>query len=225
MFEDAAQFPHAAELERNWGIIRDEMVALRSTGFMAWPEKSLYADTGGWSTFGLYAFGQKQKENCALCPRTTALVEAIPGMVMAGFSRLAPGAHIKPHVGYDEYSRYVLRLHLALETNSGLRPARRGRNARLAGRQNARFLRRRRARSLESRHDDAHRAAARFQKPALPLSPAESRPEHRVRRFRRKRPLARAELAERMKWRFWKFTRFGRQPPPAGQSAKGADKR
>jgi beta-hydroxylase len=46
-------------------------------------------------------------------------------MSMAGFSRLDPGAHIKPRVGYDEYSRYVLRLHLGLETNQdcGLRVA------------------------------------------------------------------------------------------------------
>src|SRR5215217_7132517 len=116
MFQDPALYPFAAELERNWEIIRDEMIALRSRGFIAWPEKSLYGENG-WSTFGLYAFGQQQTANCALCPRTTALVESVPGMSMAGFSRLAPGAHIKPHVGYDEYSRYVLRLHLALETN------------------------------------------------------------------------------------------------------------
>ena len=91
MFEDQSQFAFAAELERQWTVIRDEMIALRETGFIAWPEKSLYGETG-WSTFGLYAFGQKQAENCALCPRTTALVESIPGMSMAGFSRLAPGA-------------------------------------------------------------------------------------------------------------------------------------
>ena len=116
MFTDPREFAFAADLESHWTVIRDEMVALRSSGFIAWPEKSLYGETG-WSTFGLYAFGQKQAANCALCPRTTALVESIPGMVMAGFSRLDPGAHIKPHVGYDEYSRYVLRLHLGLETN------------------------------------------------------------------------------------------------------------
>jgi ornithine lipid ester-linked acyl 2-hydroxylase len=114
VFEDPAQYPFALNLERNWQIIRDEMIALRSTGFMDWPEKSLYGETG-WSTFGLYAFGQKQAANCALCPRTSSLMETIPGLATAGFSRLAPGAHIKPHVGYDEYSRYVLRLHLPLK--------------------------------------------------------------------------------------------------------------
>lgn len=116
MFEDVDRYPFAAELENHWPVIRDEMIALRSRGFIDWPEKSLYSGEG-WTTFGLYAFGQKQVDNCALCPRTTALIERVPGLVMAGFSRLSPGAHIKPHVGYDEYSRYVLRLHLPLETN------------------------------------------------------------------------------------------------------------
>ena len=220
MFEDAAQFPHAAELERNWGVIRDEMVALRSTGFMAWPEKSLYADTGGWSTFGLYAFGQKQKENCALCPRTTALVESVPGMVMAGFSRLAPGAHIKPHVGYDEYSRYVLRLHLALETNPDCA-------LRVADETRAWEE----GKTLVFCDAVEHEAWNRGTTTRTVLLLDFKNPRYR---FRLLNPGLSTEFVdfvenvrwpdltwqERMKWRLWKFTRFGRQPPPAGQSAK-----
>ena len=80
MFEDPAQFEFADVLERNWSVIRDEMVNLRTSGFIDWPEKSLYGE--GWTTYGLYAFGQKQSENCARCPQTTALVERIPGLVM-----------------------------------------------------------------------------------------------------------------------------------------------
>jgi aspartyl/asparaginyl beta-hydroxylase (cupin superfamily) len=34
VFEDTVQFPFAANLERHWLIIRDEMVALRSTSFI-----------------------------------------------------------------------------------------------------------------------------------------------------------------------------------------------
>ena len=194
MFEDQARFPFAAELERNWTVIRDEMIALGEPGFIAWPEKSLYGDTG-WSTFGLYAFGQKQAENCALCPRTTALVESIPGMSMAGFSRLAPGAHIKPHVGYDEYSRYVLRLHLALETNPdcALRVADETRAW-----QDGRTLIFCDAAEHEAWNrgtHDAHRAARRLQEPALPVPNPESRAEPGVRHVRRDRALADDELA------------------------------
>ena len=69
------------------------MTALSDGQFMPWPEKSIYGETG-WRTFGLYAFGQKQRRGCALCPETARLVRRIPGMTMAGFSRLAPGAHI-----------------------------------------------------------------------------------------------------------------------------------
>jgi beta-hydroxylase len=116
-FYDAARFPFIGMLEENWGVIRDEMVALREGDFIAWPEKSIYGD--GWRTFGLYAFGQKQKRGCALCPRTAALVKRIPGMTMAGFSRLAPGAHITPHQGYEGYAGYVLRCHLGLEIPEG----------------------------------------------------------------------------------------------------------
>jgi aspartyl/asparaginyl beta-hydroxylase (cupin superfamily) len=35
--------------------------------------------------------------------------------MMAGFSRLAPGTHIKPHRGYEGYAGYVLRAHLGLD--------------------------------------------------------------------------------------------------------------
>ncbi len=221
MFEDPARFPFAAELERNWEVIRDEMVALRSTGFMAWPEKSLYAETGGWSTFGLYAFGQKQTTNCALCPRTTALVEAIPGMSMAGFSRLAPGAHIKPHVGYDEYSRYVLRLHLGLETNPqcAIRVADETRSWE-------------EGRTLIFCDAVEHEAWNRGDSTRTVLLLDFKNPRYRFRllnpglsvefvEFVEKVRWPEMTFRERMRWRLWKLTHLGRKPPPAGQSAGG----
>jgi aspartyl/asparaginyl beta-hydroxylase (cupin superfamily) len=218
MFEDSARFSFAAELERNWSVIRDEMVALRSTGFIAWPEKSLYGEDG-WSTFGLYAFGQKQSANCALCPRTTALVESIPGLTPAGFSRLAPGAHIKPHVGYDEYSRYVLRLHLALETNAhcALRVADETRSWE-------------EGRSLVFCDAVEHEAWNRGTTTRTVLLLDFKNPRYR---FRILNPSFSPEFVEfvetvrwpemrffdRMQWRLWKLAHFGRTPPPAGQSA------
>jgi len=218
VFEDPAHYPFAADLERNWQIIRDEMIALRSTGFIAWPEKSLYGETG-WSTFGLYAFGQKQAANCALCPRTTALVESIPGMAMAGFSRLEPGAHIKPHVGYDEYSRYVLRLHLGLETNPdcGLRVANETR-------------RWEEGKTLIFCDAVEHEAWNRGTSTRTVMLVDFKNPRHR---FRFLNPSLSVEFAdfvekvrwpemrfrERMRWRLWKLMHLGRKPPPAGESA------
>jgi len=221
MFEDTAQFPFTAELERNWMVIRDEMVALRETGFIAWPEKSLYGESG-WQTFGLYAFGAKQHDNCKLCPRTTALVESIPGMVMAGFSRLAPGAHIKPHVGYDEYSRYVLRLHLALETNPdcALRVADQTRSWETG-------------RTFVFCDAVEHEAWNRGTTTRTVLLLDFKNPRYR---FRVLNPSLSVEFVdfvenvrwpqmnwrERMKWRFWRLIHLGRKPPAAGQSAKAA---
>jgi len=218
MFEDPACFPFAAELERNWKVIRDEMVALRSTGFIAWPEKSLYGEIG-WSTFGLYAFGHKQAANCAHCPRTTALVEAIPGLAMAGFSRLSPGAHIKPHVGYDEYSRYVLRLHLGLETNTqcALRVANETRGWE-------------EGRTLIFCDAVEHEAWNRGTTTRTVLLLDFKNPLHRFKflnpglseefvEFVEKVRWPEMAFRERMTWRAWKLLHIGRKPPSAGQSA------
>ena len=217
MFEDPAKFPFAAELERNWGVIRDEMAALRSDGFFDWPEKSLYGDTG-WSTFGLYAFGQKERVNCDRCPRTAELVEKVPGLVTAGFSRLTPGAHIKPHVGYDEYSRYVLRLHLPLETNPHC-AIRVGEETRVW--QEGRVL----IFCDAIEHEAWNRGATTRTVLLLDFK----NPKYRVGLLN---PNFSAEFVdfvdtvrwpqmnwrERWAWRFWKLTHFGRKPPPAGKS-------
>jgi beta-hydroxylase len=114
MFYDTKMFPFTAILEQNWRVIRSELDALNEREFMEWPEHSLYGDHG-WETFGLYAFGHRQAEGCARCPRTEAVVQQIPGLMMAGFSKLAPGAHIVPHCGYEGYAGYVLRVHLGLD--------------------------------------------------------------------------------------------------------------
>jgi aspartyl/asparaginyl beta-hydroxylase (cupin superfamily) len=220
VFEDPEQFPFATDLERNWRIIRDEMIALQSTGFFAWPEKSLYGESG-WSTFGLYAFGQKESANCALCPRTAALVREIPGLVTAGFSRLAPGAHIKPHVGYDEYSRYVLRLHLALETNSSC-AIRVGNETRVWEQ----------GRSLIFCDAIEHEAWNRGTTIRTVLLLDFKNPRYR---FRILNPSFSPEFVqfvenvrwpqmgfrEKLAWRLWKLTHIGRTPPPAGQSSHG----
>jgi len=81
MFHDAARFGFVARLEENWRVIREEMTALSEGEFMPWPERSIYGDEG-WRTFGLYAFGQKQRRGCALCPTTAHLVRGIPGMTI-----------------------------------------------------------------------------------------------------------------------------------------------
>jgi beta-hydroxylase len=117
MYLDHKQFPFTTALEANWAIIRKELEALTLQNYKAWPDRNLYGkprqhqDGAGWDLFGLYFFGQKHQGNCRLCPETTRVVEAIPGLMTAAFSRLEPGTHIKPHVGY---TKEVLRCHLGL---------------------------------------------------------------------------------------------------------------
>jgi beta-hydroxylase len=109
MFQRTEAYPAVGRLEARWREIRGELESLAPQGFAQWPEQDIY--DGSWTVFGLYAFGQKIVENCTRCPVTTACIEAIPGMVTAGFSAMAPGTHIKPHRGY---SGSVLRAHLGL---------------------------------------------------------------------------------------------------------------
>ena len=65
-----------------------------------------------WKTYFFFGYGFKSEANCARCPRTTELLERIPGMKTAMFSVLSPGKHISAHRG--PY-KGVLRYHLGLK--------------------------------------------------------------------------------------------------------------
>lgn len=109
MFIEATEFPFLARLQKDWELILGELQGLYRGHFSDWPERDIYQ--GGWKVFGLYKFGKKLPEFCRLCPRTTDIIEEIPGLETAGFSSLAPMTHITPHAGY---TNRVLRCHLGL---------------------------------------------------------------------------------------------------------------
>jgi beta-hydroxylase len=109
-------FPFLTTLEDNWQVILEELdnilyneVESNKSYFAPWHETDIY--NGSWDVYGLYSFGDKLDSNCKFCPRTTEIVEQIPGLVTAGFSALGLNTHIKPHVGY---TNEVLRCHLGL---------------------------------------------------------------------------------------------------------------
>jgi beta-hydroxylase len=112
MYYDANQFDFVALLENNWKTIQYELSRLPPQDFIPYPERYLLDKRTGWDVFGLYFVGVKIDLNCELCPQTARLVKQIPGMITAGFSRLAPGAHIVPHSGRPSG---VLRCHLGLD--------------------------------------------------------------------------------------------------------------
>ena len=109
MFLSPRDFPFTTVLESRWNNIRREFEQLSPDQLIPWPETDLY--NAGWEVFGLWAMGRKLIENCQSCPLTAEIVEGVPGMTTAGFSLLAPGARIRPHVGY---TNSVLRCHLGI---------------------------------------------------------------------------------------------------------------
>ena len=114
MFLDPDQFDLTTTLEANWQQIRDEFVALSENSFDPWVQRQMHGE--GWSVFGLFAAGQRIARACEKCPRTAKIIEGIEGVSLAGFSRLAPGTHVKPHVGW---AASVYRLHLGLVVPTG----------------------------------------------------------------------------------------------------------
>lgn len=114
-------YPIIRILEESWEDILEELEnVIENSTFVQWPERELY--TGKWDVYGIYGVdGKIIPKNASECPKTTAAVEKIPGMKTAGFSMLAAGCTIKPHVGYTDA---VLRSHLGLiipEGNCALR--------------------------------------------------------------------------------------------------------
>lgn len=114
MFLDLQEYGFVDILRDAWTDIRDECLALPTDSFVPWVQREMYGE--GWSVYGLVAFGTRIEPALAACPRTAAAIEAIPGLTTAGFSRLAPDTHIKPHEGWVTT---VYRGHLGLLVPDG----------------------------------------------------------------------------------------------------------
>lgn len=115
-FFDPAAFPWIADLERSWREIREEAERV-----VACPETlpALHEVEPGqddianerWRSLVLFLYSREVPENCARCPRTTALLRRIPDVTTAMFSVLEPGMHVPAHHGPF---KGVLRYHLGL---------------------------------------------------------------------------------------------------------------
>lgn len=110
--------PFLSLLEENWKDVLEELENLLyneaesgKSYFAAWPETEIYE--GCWDVFSFYVEGEKIQSNCSFCPKTTALIDRVPGVRAALFSGLGTETYIKPHVGY---SPDTLRCHLGLIT-------------------------------------------------------------------------------------------------------------
>lgn len=114
---DAGLFPWAAEIEKEWALVRRELDAvMRYRDQMPSFQEILSVVSAiqtddNWKTFFLAGIGMDCSENAKRCPETMRLLGKIPGMSTAFFSILSPGKHIPAHRGAWNG---LLRLHLGL---------------------------------------------------------------------------------------------------------------
>ncbi len=130
-YYDRALFPWLAQLEAATDMIREELaVVLREdqakfapyiqmppgAPVNQWVELN---HSSTWSTFFMWRDGVRQHDNCARCPRTSALLEGLPMAHQPGygptamFSVLAPRITIPPHTGSSN-TRLIVHLPLVL---------------------------------------------------------------------------------------------------------------
>ncbi|HKA98654.1 MAG TPA: aspartyl/asparaginyl beta-hydroxylase domain-containing protein, partial [Streptosporangiaceae bacterium] len=116
-FLDRGDFPWADTLEKHWHDVRAELDAVLDRREDLPNFQDILRDVAPisrddrWKTYFFVAYGYRSDVNCANCPKTTALLDTIPGLVTAFFSILSPHKHIPPHRG--PY-RGVVRCHLGL---------------------------------------------------------------------------------------------------------------
>jgi beta-hydroxylase len=115
---DNATFPWAADIEKEWKLIRAELdrVLTRKDELPGFheilSEVSTISTDRNWKTFVLCGYGSVSEEGIRACPETWRILQEIPGLKAAMFSIFEPGKHLKAHRG--PYNG-VLRLHLGLK--------------------------------------------------------------------------------------------------------------
>jgi aspartyl/asparaginyl beta-hydroxylase (cupin superfamily) len=113
--------PELRELDRNFPVIREELMGIlpekraipryHELDQMQYNISARVDPDRDWKIFPLNIMGVKPQAFCARCPRTTKLLDGIPGLFEAFFSILEGGKKIPAHEGpYRGYLRYHLGL-------------------------------------------------------------------------------------------------------------------
>lgn len=114
---DVRSFAWTQMLRDNWQVIRGEALAVALQGQASpslstiSPDHRAIAKPNMWRSFFLWGYSFRIDDNAERCPRTTALVEQIPGLNSAFFSILSPGTHIPAHRGV---TKGLITCHLGL---------------------------------------------------------------------------------------------------------------
>lgn len=101
-FYDPSTLAWIGELADNHLAIRSEFRQLQDEVLMSMDSEEIY--DSGWDVFGLHYRGTPMLDNCEVCPVTTSLIRAVPGIVSAGFDILKPEtAMSEPECATSEY--------------------------------------------------------------------------------------------------------------------------
>ena len=120
---DRTRFPELDALRANWQVIRAEALALAEAGAIRQAEGRNDASFDsffrqGWKRYYLKWYGNALDSAQAQCPRTVALVNAIPTVKAAMFTLLPPHSKLNRH--RDPFAG-SLRYHLGLVTPNSQR--------------------------------------------------------------------------------------------------------
>jgi aspartyl/asparaginyl beta-hydroxylase (cupin superfamily) len=113
--------PELRELDRNFAVIREELMGIlpekrsipryHELDQMQYNISARVDPDRDWKIYPLNIMGVKPEAFCARCPRTSKLLDGIPGLFEAFFSILEGGKSIPAHEGpYRGYVRYHLGL-------------------------------------------------------------------------------------------------------------------
>lgn len=121
-FVDPAALPELAGLRERWQEIRAELLPLLAErsripalGEIS-PDHKAIARDGHWKSFFFTGYGFRAEQNHARCPTTSALLNKVPGLVVAFFSIMEPGTYVPPHRGL---TKAWLNCHLGLVVPEG----------------------------------------------------------------------------------------------------------
>lgn len=132
------QFPWFADLEAHTATIRSELLGLwaeENANFRPYVTYEAGVPVGDWaelnwsprwSAFFLWENGARHEANCARCPKTAAIIEALPLLDIPGksptvmFSILQPRTRIPPHTGSSNI-RTTIHLPLVVPPGCGFR--------------------------------------------------------------------------------------------------------
>jgi aspartyl/asparaginyl beta-hydroxylase (cupin superfamily) len=120
-FDIAATYPELLELDRSYPVIREELLGIlpakraipryHELDATQYNISALTDPEKDWKVYPLDIMGVRPPALCSRCPKTTALLDRIPGLFEAFFSILEGGKSIPAHVGpYRGYLRYHLGL-------------------------------------------------------------------------------------------------------------------